>query len=52
MFNLEQEIAVWRQKMAAGGLKPMEVLDELESHLREEIEHQMHFILARSSSSQ
>jgi hypothetical protein len=41
MFNLEQAIADWRRQMAAKGLKTAEVLDELESHLRDEIEHQI-----------
>jgi len=38
MFNLDQAIAEWRQRMAAAGIKSVEVLDELESHLREDIE--------------
>src|SRR5262245_57270668 len=41
MFNLEQAIADWRRKMAVGGIKSCEVLDELESHLREDVEQQM-----------
>src|ERR1041385_6414011 len=41
MFNLDQTIANWRRQMAAGGIKRAEVLDELESHLREDIEAQM-----------
>jgi hypothetical protein len=41
MFNLERAIANWRRRMAAGGIKAVEVLDELESHLRDEIERQM-----------
>lgn len=40
MFNLEQAIAVWRWHMLAAGVKNPDVLDELESHLREEIERQ------------
>src|ERR1700743_3988821 len=40
MYNLEKEIARWRQRMAAGGINAPAVLDELESHLREEIEQQ------------
>jgi hypothetical protein len=39
MFHLEQAIAEWRRRMAAGGIKSREVLEELESHLREEVEH-------------
>jgi hypothetical protein len=38
MFNLEQSIAEWRQQMLAAGIKSPAPLEELESHLREEIE--------------
>jgi hypothetical protein len=38
MRNLEEKIADWREQMAAGGVKSPTVLDELESHLREEID--------------
>jgi hypothetical protein len=38
MFNLEQSIAEWRRKMADAGIKSSEVLDELESHLRDDVE--------------
>jgi hypothetical protein len=41
MFNLEQSIADWRQQMLAAGIKSPVPLEELESHLREEIERQM-----------
>jgi hypothetical protein len=37
MFKLEQSIAEWRRQMLAAGLKSGRRLDELESHLREEI---------------
>ena len=37
MPDLEKRIAEWRKRMAAGGVKTPAVLDELESHLREEI---------------
>ena len=37
MFNLEQAIANWRQHLAEGAACSPEVLDELESHLHEEI---------------
>ncbi|MEO5957918.1 MAG: hypothetical protein ABIZ49_12390 [Opitutaceae bacterium] len=40
MFDLEQEIAKWRREMEATGLVP-EVLNELEEHLREDIERQV-----------
>jgi hypothetical protein len=38
MFNLEQAIASWRQQMIASGIKSLGVLDELENHLREDVE--------------
>ena len=41
MFNLEQSIAEWRRQMLAAGIKTPAPLDELEIHLREEIEQQM-----------
>jgi hypothetical protein len=41
MFNLEQPIAEWRQQMLAAGIKSPVPLEELEIHLREEIERQM-----------
>jgi hypothetical protein len=37
MFNLERAISEWRQQLAAGGTKSSKVLEELESHLREDI---------------
>ena len=39
MFNLEQSIAEWRKQMLTAGIKTP-VLEELESHLREEFELQ------------
>jgi len=41
MFNLEQSIAEWRRQMLAAGIKTPVPMEELESHLREEIERQM-----------
>jgi hypothetical protein len=46
MFNLDQAIADWRRRMAAGDIKNSEVLDELESHLREDVEQQIHLGLS------
>jgi hypothetical protein len=40
MFNLEQAIADWRQQMLAAGFQTPAPLEELEAHLREEIERQ------------
>jgi hypothetical protein len=37
MFDLEKAIAEWRRQMLAAGLKTPAPLDELESHLREDI---------------
>jgi hypothetical protein len=37
MFNLEQAILAWRRQMWAAGIKDPCVVDELESHLREDI---------------
>ncbi len=41
MFDLEQSIAEWRRQMLAAGIKSPVPLEELESHLRDEIEQQM-----------
>jgi hypothetical protein len=40
MFNLEQSIADWRKQMLAAGIQTPVPLEELEIHLREEIERQ------------
>ncbi len=42
MFDLEQAIAEWRRQMIAAGIKTPVPLEELEIHLREEIERQLH----------
>jgi hypothetical protein len=41
MFDLNQAIAEWRRQMAAAGVKAVEVLNELENHLRDDVEQQM-----------
>jgi leader peptidase (prepilin peptidase)/N-methyltransferase len=41
MFNLDKAIAEWRHRMLAAGIKTPVPLDELESHLRDDVEHQM-----------
>src|SRR5689334_14853329 len=46
MFELEDTIAKWRAQMVAAGLKQAGVLDELESHLRDDIEQRMRAGLA------
>jgi hypothetical protein len=41
MFNLDQAIAQWRRRMVAGGIEARELLDELESHLRDQIDREI-----------
>src|SRR4051812_29593323 len=41
MFDLDSAIAVWREQLARGGISSPEILDELESHLREEIDQEI-----------
>ena len=41
MFDLEQSISDWRRQMLAAGIKTPVPLEELESHLREDIAQQM-----------
>jgi hypothetical protein len=41
MFDLEQAILQWRQQMLAAGIQSPVPLEELESHLRDELEQQM-----------
>jgi hypothetical protein len=38
MFNLDQAIVDWRRQMIAAGFNSAETLDELESHLRDDVE--------------
>ncbi|MGO8763935.1 MAG: hypothetical protein ACLQSR_02225 [Limisphaerales bacterium] len=40
MFNIEEAIAEWRRQMLAAGIEAPVPLEELENHLREEIEQQ------------
>src|SRR5262245_18040484 len=40
MFDLDHAIAQWRQQMLNAGLKSPVPLDELESHLRDDIQEQ------------
>lgn len=41
MFNLEEKILEWRQQMLVSGIKSPVPMEELESHLRDEIEQRM-----------
>lgn len=43
MFDLDQAIMRWRRQMAASGVKVPQVLDELESHVRDAVERQVRF---------
>src|SRR5579863_9024050 len=38
MFNLDQAITDWRRQMIASGIRSRGVLDELENHLREDVD--------------
>jgi hypothetical protein len=40
MFDLEKSIAEWRRQMQAAGIKSPVPLDELEMHLREDVQQQ------------
>jgi len=41
MFNLEQSIADWRRQMLTAGIKAPVPLEELEIHLREDVEREV-----------
>jgi hypothetical protein len=41
MRNLDAKITEWRRQMSADGIKSRSVLDELEAHLREDVESQV-----------
>ena len=41
MFSLEQSISEWRKQMLAAGIQTPVPLEELEVHLRDEIEQQI-----------
>jgi len=41
MFDLQCAITTWRQKMSSGGIASPDVLNELEAHLREDVERRM-----------
>lgn len=42
MFNLEQSISEWRGQMLSAGVKNPDIVDELESHLREDWAERVH----------
>ncbi len=41
MFDLDQAISKWRRQMFANGIQRTALLDELESHLREDVEERI-----------
>ena len=41
MFNFERAIGEWRRQLGADGLKADALLDELESHVREDVDRQV-----------
>ena len=41
MPDLEKQISAWRAQMMSAGVKSSDVLNELEGHLREEIDEQV-----------
>lgn len=42
MFDLEQAVLEWRRRMLAAGIRTPEAVDELEGHLRDDVEAQTH----------
>ena|GEM_PF-1896921 len=50
MFDLEQSIMDWRRQMLAAGIKTPVPLEELEIHLRDEIEQRMKFGLEQQKA--
>lgn len=50
MFDLDVQITEWRRQTLAAGIGSPVPLDELESHLRDEIEHQMRLGLSETEA--
>src|SRR5216683_2770198 len=50
MFDLNEQIAEWRRQMLAAGIETPVPLNELESHLREDVEQQMRSGLAEQQA--
>jgi hypothetical protein len=50
MFDLEKSIADWREQMLAAGIKTPVPSEELENHLREEIEQQIQIGVAEQQA--
>ena len=52
MFNLESSISAWRNQMLAAGIQSPVPLDELESHLRDDIVRQIESGLGEAEAFQ
>jgi hypothetical protein len=52
MFSLDEAVADWRRQLAASCVKAAKVLDELESHLRDDVAEQMQSGLSAEASFQ
>ena len=52
MFDLNRAISEWREQLASKGIRSPEVLDELESHLRDDIEQQMRSEISEAQAFQ
>ncbi|HEY4416070.1 MAG TPA: hypothetical protein VGO57_10285 [Verrucomicrobiae bacterium] len=50
MFHLESAVAEWRNQMLAAGVQSPVPLEELEAHLREEVEQQVKLGLGEQSA--
>jgi hypothetical protein len=50
MFNLDQASANWRRRLMAAGIKSSEILDELECHLRQDVQWQKQAGLAEEQA--
>jgi hypothetical protein len=50
MFDLEKSVAIWRRQMLAAGIKTPVPLEELETHLREEIASQVNSGLSEQNA--
>src|SRR5262245_42655786 len=50
MFDLDHAISHWRSQLIGNGVKSPAVLDELESHVREEVDQQLQSGLVASDA--
>src|SRR5688572_10874778 len=52
MFDIDHAILEWRRQLARGGINSPDVLDELESHLRDDLQHEASHSASESQSFQ